>query len=179
MQHHFAKVSSQRHAGTRTLQPPMSLNPQEIHERIRNLRAARGLPQPAVASEVGVSLRALQFWESDDPEVETVPRYGNLERLAGYYGVSEEYILTGRENSVPESPVVMTQRVEDVREEFQRHVQAMRDDVSRVHADLQRVLRNQTAIMRELGIRASGEGAEPVVAYPESDRRRGERRHGS
>lgn len=154
----------------------MALQAQQIAERIQDMRAQRGNPpQPIVAAAVGVSLRTYQNWEAGD----AIPRHLNLERLAGYYGVSEEYILTGHENSVPESPVVMTRHVEDVREEFQTHVQTMRDDMASVHADLQRVLANQTRIMQYLGIKGSSEGAPPVVPYPEADRRRGDRRRGS
>jgi transcriptional regulator with XRE-family HTH domain len=175
---HRARVQDawQTPRNARTLRAFMALQNQDIAERLKDLRRARGNPpQTTVASRIGIGERTYQTWEQGEAK----PSYRNLERLAEYYGVTEDFILTGHENSRPEPVMVVSERVEDVREEFQSHVQAMRDDVSRVHADLQRVLRNQTAIMRELGIRASGEGAEPVVAYPESDRRRGERRHGS
>jgi hypothetical protein len=57
---------------------------------------------------------------------------------------------------------VMTRTVEDVRAEFQRHVQLMR-------ADLEKVLRNQVLLMRALGVREEASTGEPLVPYPEAE----------
>jgi transcriptional regulator with XRE-family HTH domain len=155
----FMKSSSPSRSDARTFQAEMALKNQAIAQRIRGLREARGNPpQPIVAAKVGVSLRTYQNWEAGDAK----PEYRNLERLSDYFGVSEEFILTGAENSVPESPVVMTRTVEDVRAEFQRHVQLMR-------ADLEKVLRNQVLLMRALGVREEASTGEPLVPYPEAE----------
>lgn len=73
----------------------MALRQSEIGERIAQLREQRGNPpQETVAHQLGVSYRAYQTWEAGDAK----PSYPNLEKLAEYYGVSEEYILTGSDD---------------------------------------------------------------------------------
>lgn len=76
----------------------MALQNQEIGARLRELR--RGRPQTAVADALEVSERAYQNWEAGDAK----PSYRNLQRLAEYYGVGEEYILTGTPGGPPETP---------------------------------------------------------------------------
>jgi transcriptional regulator with XRE-family HTH domain len=73
----------------------MALQNQEIAARLRELRGTR--PQTFVADEMGVSERTLQNWESGA----TKPNYRSLQLLAEYYGVGEEFILTGGRRSRP------------------------------------------------------------------------------
>jgi DNA-binding transcriptional regulator YiaG len=147
----------QRNAGT--LQAHMALKPEEIAGRIKHLRERSGLPpQPVVAAGIPVALRTLQKWEAGG----AIPRHGNLTALAAYYEVSEEWILTGVENAVPESPVLVSRNVDEVSERFERHVQNMR-------ADLAKVLRNQVLLMRALGVREEASSGQPVVPYPEAE----------
>lgn len=88
----FTKYSSRRSRNARTLRAYMALRNQEIAQRIKELREARGNPpQPIVATAVGVSLRTYQNWEGGDAK----PEYRNLESLARYFDVSEEFILSG------------------------------------------------------------------------------------
>jgi transcriptional regulator with XRE-family HTH domain len=67
----------------------MALKNQEIAGRIRELRGGR--PQTVVADEVGVAERTYQNWEAGDAK----PSYRSLQKLAAYYGVGEDYILSG------------------------------------------------------------------------------------
>lgn len=71
--------------------------------RIRELRA--GVPQPVIAAQIPVSLRAYQDWEAG----KNISR-GNLARLAEIYGVSEEYILYGPDTI--RSPLTRIERIE-------------------------------------------------------------------
>src|SRR5690242_2674549 len=90
----FAKDAWQTPRNTRTFRAVMALRQQEIAGRVRELRQRRGNPpQDAVARDLGVSLRAYQAWEAG----ETRPAYRNIERMAEYYGVSADYVLSGRE----------------------------------------------------------------------------------
>lgn len=73
----------------------MALQNQEIGARLRELR--RGRPQTAVADALEVSERAYQNWEAGDAK----PSYRNLQRLAEFYGVGEDYILTGAPGAPP------------------------------------------------------------------------------
>jgi transcriptional regulator with XRE-family HTH domain len=137
----------------------MALKAQEIAGRIKHLRERKGNPpQPTVANAMGVALRTYQNWEAGD----AIPRHGNLEALAAYYEVSEEWVLTGLEHATPESPVLVSRNVDEVSERFERHVQLMR-------ADLEKVLRNQVLLMRALGVREEASSGQPVVPYPEAE----------
>lgn len=72
---------------------------EEIGARIKELRDDRRLRQQAVADRVGVTLRAYQAWEGGDSGI----AWENLEALAKVFNVSEDYILSGPAESVPES----------------------------------------------------------------------------
>jgi transcriptional regulator with XRE-family HTH domain len=123
----------------------MALRNQEIAQRIKELREGKGNPpQPIVAAAVGVSLRTYQNWEGGDAK----PEYRNLENLAAYFGVSEEFILTGTENSQPESPVVVSTQMDTGFEEFREHVKDIRRDIAEV------ARREDTASQEREGIRA-------------------------
>lgn len=142
----------------------MALRNQEIAQRIKELREGRGMPpQPVVAAAVGVSLRTYQNWEGGDAK----PEYRNLERLAEFYGVSEEFILTGSENSRPESPVVVSETVEGGFEEFRAYVDELKEGLATIdqrlddaESDRERMrqlidqqnnnLLEQTVLLREL-----------------------------
>lgn len=64
----------------------------EAAKRIRDLRDPR--PQHVVADALGVKLRTYQHWEEGDGI-----SWENLEALAAYHGVSEDYILYGIDNA--------------------------------------------------------------------------------
>jgi transcriptional regulator with XRE-family HTH domain len=131
----------------------MALRNQEIAERIKALREARGNPpQPVVAAAVGVSLRTYQNWEGADAK----PEYRNLENLAAYYGVSEQFILSG--DSAPrEDPVVVSETVEGGFEEFRTYVRELKEqnaellaEIAAVKLDNHEQLAEQTAMLKEL-----------------------------
>lgn len=64
-------------------------------ERIKALREDRHLTQPAVADEVGVTLRALQAWEASG-----ALRWENAKKLARFFDVDEQWLWSGdREKS--------------------------------------------------------------------------------
>ncbi len=61
-----------------------------VATRLKELRGAR--PQPLVAAEVGVSLRAYQQWEAGGGIA-----WSNVQALAEFYGVSPQWLLNGEE----------------------------------------------------------------------------------
>lgn len=63
-----------------------------VAARVRALRERGDYSQPAVATAVGVSLRAYQKWESSGGIT-----YANALALAGFHGVSVDYLLNGDE----------------------------------------------------------------------------------
>jgi len=62
-------------------------------EKIRMLRGERNMSQPAVAAEVGISMRGYQ-----DMELGIYPRYEKLLRIADYYDVSVDWLMGRTEN---------------------------------------------------------------------------------
>lgn len=63
-----------------------------LGERLRKLRKDRKVFQQTMADELGVSLRAYQFYESGEYD----PSLPNLIALADYFQVSVDY-LVGRD----------------------------------------------------------------------------------
>lgn len=78
-----------RSARTLALHMAMELErQQEVGARIKELRGPK--PQPLIADEVGVTLRAYQEWEAGGGIA-----WANLQKLAAVFNVSENYLLYG------------------------------------------------------------------------------------
>lgn len=60
-------------------------------ERLEKLRNDKKISQVNIAKELGIGIRAYQYYEWDQRE----PRLSVLLRMADYFGVSLDY-LTGR-----------------------------------------------------------------------------------
>lgn len=61
----------------------------KIAERIYELRTEMKISQQKLADEIGVSRRAITFWESGINE----PKATYIARLAKFFGVSADYLL--------------------------------------------------------------------------------------
>ena len=64
-----------------------------IGKIINELRIEKNISQQQLASEIGVSRRAITFWESGTNE----PKATYIARLATLFGVTSDYLL-GLEN---------------------------------------------------------------------------------
>ncbi|MBS5850880.1 MAG: helix-turn-helix transcriptional regulator [Firmicutes bacterium] len=62
-------------------------------ERLKELRQERNLSQTALAQIIGVSQKAIDYWERAINE----PKATYIIRLADYFDISADYLL-GREN---------------------------------------------------------------------------------
>lgn len=62
-------------------------------DKIRRLRKERKMSQPAVAAEMGLSMRGYQ-----NLELGTEPRYTSLLRVAEFYDVSVDWLMGRTEN---------------------------------------------------------------------------------
>lgn len=58
-------------------------------ERLRTLRAARGLNQSDIAKAAGVNVRTYGFWERGSTE----PGASSLAKICDFYGVAADYVL--------------------------------------------------------------------------------------
>lgn len=65
---------------------------QDVAARLKQLRGR--MPQSRLAGRIDVSLRAYQTWEAGS----SAPNWENLERLAAFYGVSENFLLYGSDS---------------------------------------------------------------------------------
>lgn len=58
-------------------------------ERIKELRLEKGISQAALAKAIGVSQKAVDFWEKGENE----PKASYILKLADFFGVSTDYLL--------------------------------------------------------------------------------------
>jgi transcriptional regulator with XRE-family HTH domain len=137
----FAKDSWQTPRNARTLRAYMALRNQEIGARLRDLRGSR--PQTLIASELGVAERTYQNWEAGDAK----PSWRNLQKVATYYRVTEEFILTGADGGrdLP-ADVASNDKVEDVAVEFRERVNATHSQLDRIEGRLDEARSEQDRI---------------------------------
>lgn len=69
----------------------------EFQQRLYQLRRERGMSQENMAEVVGVTRQAVQKWESGASR----PDMDNLTALAGYFGVTLDWLITGEEPAAP------------------------------------------------------------------------------
>lgn len=60
-----------------------------IAERLKELRLESGLSQQALAKSIGVSQKAIDYWERKINE----PKASYIVALAAFFGVSTDYLL--------------------------------------------------------------------------------------
>lgn len=88
-----------------------------------------GKPLSKIAKEAGVDLQTLQ----NTVEGKTQPRFPTMEKLAGYFQVSVEYLMTGEGSHEP-PPADITQIRKRVAQ-LQQLVQDLADEVDRQRDD--------------------------------------------
>ena len=67
-----------------------------IYERIESLRKSKGLSQGKLEKQLGFSNGSISKWKNSTPKVE------RLQKLAEFFGVSVEYLMTGKEDEQKE-----------------------------------------------------------------------------
>lgn len=63
-----------------------------VFERIEELRKSTGISQGKLEKELGFSNGSISKWKN------STPKSDRLQKLADYFGVSVEYLMTGKEN---------------------------------------------------------------------------------
>lgn len=71
-----------------------------VYERIESLRNSRNISQGKLEKELGFSNGSISKWKNGTPKPE------RLQKLAKYFGVSMEYLMTGEETE--DSPIYYT-----------------------------------------------------------------------
>lgn len=64
-----------------------------IAARIKELRTEKGISQKTLAKNIGVSQKAIDYWERDINE----PKASYIIKLADFFGVTADYLLGRKE----------------------------------------------------------------------------------
>ena len=83
-----------------------------IGKRICALRKERGMKQEELAQRLDVSSQAVSKWEND----QTSPDISLLPRLAGVFGVTTDYLLTGEQEQTPPVRIVPEEERKDMKD---------------------------------------------------------------
>ena len=67
-------------------------------ERFETLRKKRGISQGKLEKELGFSNGSISKWKNSTPTAE------RLQKIADYFGVSVQYLMTGEEDTPNETP---------------------------------------------------------------------------
>ena len=107
-----------------------------IGKRISALRKARGMKQEELAERLDVSGQAVSKWEND----QTCPDISLLPQLAGVFGVTTDYLLTGEQEQAPPVRMVPEEERKDLRDMMLRIlVESGNGDRVRVNLPMQLV----------------------------------------
>lgn len=79
-----------------------------IFERIEELRKATGISQGKLEKELGFSNGSISKWKN------STPKSDRLQKLADYFGVSIEYLMTGSDDNAKEPPQLSARDERDI-----------------------------------------------------------------
>jgi transcriptional regulator with XRE-family HTH domain len=102
-----------------------------LGQRLQRLIDERqyGKPLSKIAKEAGVDLQTLQNAVED----KTQPRFPTMEKLAGYFQVSVEYLMTGEGS--PEPPPADLVQIKARIAQLQQLLDELADEVNRQQGD--------------------------------------------
>ena len=85
-----------------------------VFERIESLRKAQGISQGKLEKELGFSNGSISKWRN------STPTYERIQKVAEYFGVSADYLMTG-ETPTDKKEVTLTKRDErDIAKDLDR-----------------------------------------------------------
>lgn len=79
-----------------------------IYERIEGLRKSKGLSQGKLEKQLGFSNGSISKWKNSTPNAE------RLQKLADFFNVSVEYLMTGKEDDVKDTSQDLKQKFEEI-----------------------------------------------------------------
>ena len=77
-----------------------------LGEKLKTLRASRGLSQEQLAAELNVSRQAVSKWECGD----AAPDLDKLRAICAYFGVTTDYLIWENEEDAPKAAVPEKER---------------------------------------------------------------------
>ena len=72
-----------------------------VYERIESLRKERKLSQGKLEKELGFSNGSVSKWKNSTPTME------RLQKIADYFGITVDYLMTGKESDESESSILI------------------------------------------------------------------------
>ena len=84
-----------------------------VFERIENLRKSTGISQGKLEKELGFSNGSISKWKH------STPKYDRLQKIADYFGVTIDYLMTGTEDK-KEPPVLTARDERDIAKDLNR-----------------------------------------------------------
>lgn len=114
-----------------------------IYERIESLRKSKGLSQGKLEKQLGFSNGSISKWKNSTPKVE------RLQKLADFFGVSVEYLMTGKEDEQKEKDNTgdLKQKFEELKELLENgKMQPLRYDGQPIDDNTKELLLKQVEI---------------------------------
>ena len=114
-----------------------------IYERIESLRKSQGLSQGKLEKQLGFSNGSISKWKNSTPKVE------RLQKLADFFGVSVEYLMTGKEDEQKEKDNTgdLKQKFEELKELLENgKMQPLRYDGQPIDDNTKELLLKQVEI---------------------------------
>lgn len=79
-----------------------------VYERIENLRHSQRISQGKLEKELGFSNGSISKWKNSMPTPE------RLQKIADYFGVTVDYLMTGKEESKEKAPELAARDERDI-----------------------------------------------------------------
>lgn len=82
----------------------------EIYDRYKVIRDSRNVKDSQVAKETGITKSTFSEWKSG----KYTPKQDKLQKIANYFNVSVDYLMTGTDDSVKEPPQLSARDERDI-----------------------------------------------------------------
>ncbi len=82
----------------------------EIYDRYKAIRDSRNVKDSQVAKETGITKSTFSEWKSG----KYTPKQEKLQKIADYFGVSIEYLMTGSNDNAKEPPQLSARDEKDI-----------------------------------------------------------------
>ena len=97
----------------------------ELLDRVKELCRLKGISQGRMEKEIGISNGASSKWKTSSPSLDI------LKKLSEYFGVSVDYLMTGKEKEGGETYYINEETREIAQEIFEKKELRMLFDVTR------------------------------------------------
>ena len=82
----------------------------EIYDRYKTIRDSRNIKDSQVAKETGITKSTFSEWKSG----KYTPKQDKLQKIADFFGVTIDYLMTGTEDTTKEYPQLNARDERDI-----------------------------------------------------------------